>query len=46
MIKYLVKAGWSNNPDLYDDPTGVLVERGLDPDTAFLAEDGDRLIAR
>lgn len=36
------QAGWSNNPDLYDDPTGVLVERGLDPDTAFLAEYGDR----
>jgi len=35
------QADW-NSQDLLGDPTGVLVERGVDPDTAFLADSGDR----
>jgi len=35
------QADW-NSQDLLCDPTGVLVERGVDPDTAFLADSGDR----
>jgi len=28
--------------DLYSNPTSILVDRGVDPDTAGMAEDGDR----
>ena len=30
--------------DLYSDPTSLLVERGVDPDTAGMAEGGDRWV--
>jgi len=35
------QADWTEQ-DIYEDPTAVLVERGVDPDTAFLADGGDR----
>ena len=42
---FLTQAYW-NSQDLLCDPTGVLVERGVDPDAAFLADSGDRWVGR
>eukprot|EP00092_Neocalanus_flemingeri_P001505 GFUD01001606.1.p1 GENE.GFUD01001606.1~~GFUD01001606.1.p1 ORF type:complete len:1654 (-),score=563.80 GFUD01001606.1:789-5750(-) len=35
------QADWTDQ-DIYDDPTGPLAERGVDPGTSFLADGGDR----
>eukprot|EP00090_Calanus_glacialis_P001061 TRINITY_DN10756_c0_g1_i1.p1 TRINITY_DN10756_c0_g1~~TRINITY_DN10756_c0_g1_i1.p1 ORF type:complete len:1638 (-),score=635.61 TRINITY_DN10756_c0_g1_i1:838-5751(-) len=35
------QADWTEQ-DIYEDPTGPLVERGVDPVTAFIADGGDR----
>jgi len=35
------QADWTEQ-DIYEDPTGPLVERGVDPGTAFIADGGDR----
>ena len=38
-----LQADWTEQ-DIYEDPTGPLVERGVDPVTAFIADGGDRLV--